>query len=84
MTVGTLATREPGVLASAIFDPQGKNVRAELEAFGKKLDALKEKLGLDTLVVARKREGRKVRFKVLAGSRASLVRATGGWASGTK
>jgi hypothetical protein len=82
--MGTMSTQEPGVLASALFDPKGKKVREELEAFGKRLDALKEKLGLDTLVVARKREGRKVRFKVLAGSRASLVRATGGWASGTK
>jgi hypothetical protein len=84
VTVGTLDTREPGVLASAIFDPQGKNVRAELEAFGKKLDALKEKLGLDTLVVARKREGRKVRFKVLAGSRRPPAQSSEGWAANSK
>jgi hypothetical protein len=64
--VGLLASHEPGVLLAALFDPQSKTLKKDMDVFHRKLDELQAKLHVEQFVVAHKHEGKKLRVKVLA------------------
>ena len=69
--MGILATKEPGILISAVFDSKAKTLKAELAAFEKKLVELQAAQALGGFIAATKREGSKLTVKVLAASSSS-------------
>jgi hypothetical protein len=64
--VGILATNEPGILLTGVFDKKSPTAKKEVAAFEAKLSELQKKLGLSGFVTAIKKAGDKVTVKVLA------------------
>lgn len=68
--MGVLATREPGVLLTAVFEEGSKTLKAEVAALEAKLRELQKKFNLAGFITATKREGKKLTVKVLAAGQA--------------
>jgi hypothetical protein len=64
--MGVLATSEPGILLTAVFEVKSKTLKKDVAAVAAKLTALQKKLKLEGFVTASKREGNTLTVKVLA------------------
>ena len=85
--MGQLATREEGVLLSAVFDTESKTLKTEVAAIEAKLRELQKKHDLAGFITATKREGKKLHVKVIAAGKPPAGAAkpvSKGWGPGAK